>query len=761
MQASDEKVGDAPSPRMSSLSKSLTRSLTRSGTANTSNLDLSLQDSTKSLTRSLTRSGTASVVDLADALVPAEPPKKNAKKEKFGYKNSEEQLGMLRVINSEARKKLHKTTVSTEDKISTESKTTPQSKAATKLRATLQAVTKSVETILLAGKATAAMQQDVKEGYREQIELEKQRQIEEEWMQMFSDVDSKIEAEERAAHHKIWSRACGSLELLHPKVKGRPTPGNDNQGSSEGYAEASQSPSSDKPGSKRRLMKGKSTTFQPTKLYNNVHSVIGLGCFHRSHREQAGISHPEYDDEREHDNNSSKNDRSDYELPDSSKRAHANDEQHDEDLPISHLKTHPSGFFSFKVAQDVIRLRKNMHHNDHVHKDSSGTLMDSVHNPPLPTNSPRNSYTSRSAIASNRSSISEEKVFEESSAGSIQSQEAHNNVAKANFLKERAARMAARAESEDFMHFPNMMTLDGFVLPSERRLGIGEFLSPSRLTSEVWELGDDDTSFFAPNTMNTSTGADLEHKHEFPGKLVCTAIAELTGEDIARMFIDIGAPQGVMQPQTGLELLERLFGGVHTASQYPIQWMICEWALKDRRFKMFSCIRKQKGVLSTESRNIMNHTSGESFRKQLSEVQVALSQHYTIAPKNLSDYLARSRRWRDADAGGVVASSQGGTIMQQGSLRSMKQRSASKDVASTNGGMDDSHATLPSALSSAPKLRTPRKPIRQQKLPYFPYSKDRLKVLNLDTLGPTNWPNWPSSQAPFMNTQIRGCGSAR
>merc|ERR1719217_426344 len=74
---------------------------------------------------------------------------------------------------------------------------------------------------------------------------------------------------------------------------------------------------------------------------------------------------------------------------------------------------------------------------------------------------------------------------------------------------------------------------------THRHLGIGEFTSPSRLATDFWEEAHD--PFFDPVALNPSSTAE----HDFPGEVVCKAIVNLSADDIARLFLDVGAPQSV------------------------------------------------------------------------------------------------------------------------------------------------------------------------------------------------------------------------
>merc|ERR1711918_266204 len=137
----------------------------------------------------------------------------------------------------------------------------------------------------------------------------------------------------------------------------------------------------------------------------------------------------------------------------------------------------------------------------------------------------------------------------------------------------------------------------------------------------------------------------------------------------------------------------------------------------------------------------MNHTSGDSFKKHLRIVNETLTHHYTLAPAtdNWANFPAKRHP---------------GTSTHSEMQQSSKSETQEGSQAVLGGAADSFETILQSNHSSR---RTPRKPIRQQKLPYFPYNNDRLKVLNLNEVPPMNW---PGAQAAYLSTQIRGRRSA-
>lgn len=717
---------------------------------------------------SLARSVTGSFADLSAALNPVESQIKNAKPSRGSSQSDkdevEAQLFKLRVINNQARKTLaaaevennrqtaQKKTLSRQN--SQYSSESPR-KSKSKLQATMEAVTHVTAAVNIASFTLDNLRQDAVQHRQEREEAEQQMrdQTEDVWHSMFSEVNAAVDSEGEEGGD--CSDRSKQSSWLHAKRKASMVVKHNTKPLVDNSPYAPSGPATEDRKLVRSLTRsttgslagGSSVTFAPSKFYQNVHSVIGLKSHLHTFRNTHGLQHPKYHDECE-DAQDAPEDKNAFGMtsfeqnqkPDNLIRIEkiinpwdlggdvtpgspgsvTHTPQPDESTPVDMYKRAkrqggPSSGRRFPTARRVIIAYKAKRLKEKRMAESGSS---DEHLPPV--GSPR----SANAIARKWGGIAEEKVDEEGS-GNLQSGGAVGSVQKVNFLKERAARIIARESEERHAAIAAYEMEDGRpyrVIPSHRRLGIGELLSPSRLPSAVWEDEEDSSIFEQPDLLSQSAKVE----DEFPGELVCTAIVNLSCASIARMFVDVGAPSGLMHPRDGLELLECLFGGVYTERQFPLQWLIGEWVLKDLQSKMLSCVRSQRGVLSPELGFMMDHPSGESFRKHLTQVQENLSRHYTFAPADKVIHLAWARKpTRSQDVGKADANS--------------------------------SCATIPTDAASIPRAKVPGKPaarIRPQKLPYFPYSNDRLKVIKLNEVPPTTG-NWVSAQAAFMNTHIR------
>lgn len=715
-------------------------------------------------------SSSSSFRDLPNVIVPVESPPKPGRTqsqeqkkvaEKFREHHISEDLALLRVVNSEARKHMHDQEHSPAPSPRHNKASTKHNKAAERLRATINNVALACQSAMDANYAVEFIRGDVEKSRvrREEMDTVAIADSDNAWNSMFADIETILENEEedggegeteeektarlkrndekraqnekreqerRHRHHmglhvasKMHSQASIIKQRVRTKrydlaesVERRNRAAERRTGRTRSFYEEESSAQTETRDAAIGMLLSQNPTmvFQATSFYKNVNSLIGLKNHIAKHRKKVGLEQDGEDSIDEEGNST---------LSHGERKALKSLERqgsswmHDDKPPLGSVTQLASDRKSsesavrFSTALKVIALAKGISGRRSTKESAKEQAL-------------------RLPPAIMRQDCIAEEKLDELGGGAVSS--AH----RANLLKERAARLAQRevaelAEAQQVQH-PQ--------LSIHRRLGIGDFHGPSRLQCEVWEDEEPHDDFFDPAILKPQVSV----VHEFPSELVCNAMTKLSADDIALMFSDVGAPPELNRPESGLELLERLFGGVHSSKQFPLQWLICEWVLKDLHGKMLHCIRNQRGVLSEESGSMMGHSSGDSFRKHLREVQETLSHHYTLAPDSVS--------WGSTKRPGTsVASS---SRKEEGAQWPRKQSSQEALNATA-----DSNMTLPRGYSSRQETK---QPIRQQKLPYFPYHNDRQKVLNLNTVPPMNW---SSAQAAYMTTHLRGCRSAR
>eukprot|EP00746_Dinoflagellata_sp_MGD_P162883 gnl/MRDRNA2_/MRDRNA2_90629_c0_seq1.p1 gnl/MRDRNA2_/MRDRNA2_90629_c0~~gnl/MRDRNA2_/MRDRNA2_90629_c0_seq1.p1 ORF type:complete len:769 (+),score=159.13 gnl/MRDRNA2_/MRDRNA2_90629_c0_seq1:63-2369(+) len=713
------------------------------------------------------KSMVSSVTDFREttsAIVPVESSNKLGKQHTEEHKAIHDDIKMLRIVNSQARKHLmdaHEAASKHDSLHPTDSK--PQSKrekAAERLRTTMQNVYHGVEAAMVANFAVGFIQEEV-EAHHEVKEKVAKQNAEDSWNSMFTAVDTILEEEEEPSEEgEDDEQRAARLKRNQAKrdqKRKRERQERSKKAMTRGVKAACMvSHTQDKAAVRKALSSNKlvkvesssqlqsqsssfepTTIFEPSSFYKSVHSVIGLNHRLRHYRERMGLKHEaESAEGAEGAEGAAAAANSNIDsVPSTASEEiqtkhgnikHGNSDQTAgaDESPAHRTSIHFSAALRvLETCKAAGRRRSSNRVKGDDAKAEQEYLKDQSPTFRLPPANPRMS-------ASNV--IAEEKVDEMGSlqsGGSLSSAVSAPNV---YLMRERAARLAAR-EADEFAHARQMQYPGDYrhpgdyqnpygLIQSRRRLGIGEFVSPSCLATEIWEQDTDDHLFDPDDGLNPSA----HPAHEFPSELVCKAMSNLSVDDITRMFSDIRAPPNLSRPENGLELLERVFGGVRSDKQFPIQWLMCEWVLKDLQSKMLHSIRHQRGLLSEDSSLMMGHASGESFKKQLFEVQETLTHHYTLAPAIVS--------WGQRPQGSTSHPKDG--------------------IDDARGGTADIDMTFPRSRSS----RMNSKPIRQAKLPYFPYNKDRRKVLNLNETPPTNW---RSAQAVDMSTQMKGSRSAR
>jgi hypothetical protein len=734
-------------------------------------------ESPKSMVSSVTSFPLAHV-ETQNAVVPMESSNKFGQQKSSEHKSVRDDMAMLRIVNSEARNHLmheqqkpHDVQATKQDSSPNSKSKSSHSKASDRLKSAVHSITQGVQEVMVANFAVGFIQEEVEKHHAldEALSHIQRHQTEDAWSSIFTEVQENVDEEEgseegeteeqrtaRLQRNKVKrekrrarlrsERRAKNHKALH-KVKTivavqrnsavRSTNKNLLKGTPEALGVSNSSSSNPEP----------TTIFAPSSFYGNVASVIGLQQKLRHHRQKAGLNPTEPQESSSHsesgpsteavqakgspEGGSTKGSPKGCSTKGSPKNASESKESligNQSAVAIANFLCSSATSTSaesprnthvrFSTALRIINLAKRgrdslseVKAEDHDAGKLGYVTDQSPQSLRLPPATPKR--------GAGDLTIAEEKLDE---MEQFQSGGALSSAQKANFLKERAARMAMR-EAEEFEHFYGYYPYG--VMQTRRRLGISEHVSPSRLAAEVWDEETHDNLFDPDDAFNPSISA----VNQFPSELVCKTMSKLSVDDVARMFSDIRAPPNVSRPENGLELLERVFGGVHNEKQYPIQWLICEWVLKDLQSRMLQSIRQQRGTLSQDSGLMLGHASGESFKKQLHEVQETLSRHYTMAPAKIS--------WGHGSKGIPGSSSQ---------------KDGNEEA---RAGTADSDATLPRGRSS--RTKTPNV-IRQAKLPYFPYSNDRLKVLNLGEVPPMNW---RSAQAVYMSTQIKQCRSAR